>query len=588
MTFADSDGDGLIEDTEPVDVIAYLRNGSDIAATDVTVSLQSNSPYIAIPQAQSAVGFVAGGGTADNAADPMVMIADVPYSVYDTVFAEITYNGGMSHRCDTLKIAVGPPDILLVNDDMGGQYEQQYLDDLGRFLQVVDVWRTVVSGAPSSTILNGYPLVIWYTGDSTSQYLNPAEIIAIKGYLDNGGNLFLTGQGLAVDLQAQDPVFLESYLHARPDTSACGNEPFFHMVAGTNSNFAAGIEYPPFMGPAYWWYAYIETADSIDPVINNQRYTTQTRITPLWPGVAELDYHEDPPYTCPTKASAVSYQGDYRLVYFNFGHEALWDYYEEFYLEEMEYLPRRVLLRYILDFLRPTGLEYGCADQDGDGYGDPGVPGMRCFIDNCPDIWQILTITDYDEDGLGSYCDNCKTDFNPSQIDSDGDELGDACDLCPGMADQPVGSGAFDPDGDKIGNPCDNCPDLYNRTQSDRDGDSFGDACDNCPEIANPLQEDGDEDGVGNTCDNCPNVYNPDQTPGNGTGEECTYILGDANGDGAANIGDAVYIINYIFRSGSVPDPEESCDANCDGACDVGDAVYLINFVFRNGAQPCL
>ncbi|MEE9443449.1 MAG: M28 family peptidase, partial [candidate division Zixibacteria bacterium] len=57
------------------------------------------------------------------------------------------------------------------------------------------------------------------------------------------------------------------------------------------------------------------------------------------------------------------------------------------------------------------------------------------------------------------------------------------------------------------------------------------------------------------------------------SGDEDQFVLGDANGDGMINVGDAVYLINHIFRSGPPPEPLESGDANCDGTVNVGDAV---------------
>ncbi len=60
-----------------------------------------------------------------------------------------------------------------------------------------------------------YSSVIWFTGDSASDYLTPASVNSIKYFLDHGGNLFLTGQGIATDLHHQDSTFLENYLHAR-------------------------------------------------------------------------------------------------------------------------------------------------------------------------------------------------------------------------------------------------------------------------------------------------------------------------------------------------------------------------------------
>ncbi|MEZ5359256.1 MAG: M4 family metallopeptidase [Candidatus Zixiibacteriota bacterium] len=67
---------------------------------------------------------------------------------------------------------------------------------------------------------------------------------------------------------------------------------------------------------------------------------------------------------------------------------------------------------------------------------------------------------------------------------------------------------------------------------------------------------------------------------------EVDIMYGDASGDGTINIGDAVFLINYIFKGGPAPDPIENGDANCDGSVNVGDAVFLVNFIFNGGPAP--
>jgi hypothetical protein len=64
------------------------------------------------------------------------------------------------------------------------------------------------------------------------------------------------------------------------------------------------------------------------------------------------------------------------------------------------------------------------------------------------------------------------------------------------------------------------------------------------------------------------------------------YICGDANSDYQVDVGDAVYLISYIFKSGPAPDPICAGDANGDGAVNVGDAVYLIAYIFNGGPPP--
>jgi outer membrane protein assembly factor BamB len=64
------------------------------------------------------------------------------------------------------------------------------------------------------------------------------------------------------------------------------------------------------------------------------------------------------------------------------------------------------------------------------------------------------------------------------------------------------------------------------------------------------------------------------------------FICGDANGDGIVTISDVVYLVNYLYKSGSPPSPLESGDANGDGPVDLGDVVFLLNYLFKGGSPP--
>lgn len=62
--------------------------------------------------------------------------------------------------------------------------------------------------------------------------------------------------------------------------------------------------------------------------------------------------------------------------------------------------------------------------------------------------------------------------------------------------------------------------------------------------------------------------------------------VGDANGDGIINLGDVVFILNYLFKGYTPPDPLWTGDTNCDQVVDLGDVTHLLNYLFKGGSPP--
>ncbi|MGB7062890.1 MAG: dockerin type I domain-containing protein [Candidatus Zixiibacteriota bacterium] len=65
-----------------------------------------------------------------------------------------------------------------------------------------------------------------------------------------------------------------------------------------------------------------------------------------------------------------------------------------------------------------------------------------------------------------------------------------------------------------------------------------------------------------------------------------SYVFGDANDDGIVDVGDAVFLISYLYKGGDAPNPYGRGDVNRDCRIEVGDIVYTLNYLYRGGDAP--
>ena len=64
------------------------------------------------------------------------------------------------------------------------------------------------------------------------------------------------------------------------------------------------------------------------------------------------------------------------------------------------------------------------------------------------------------------------------------------------------------------------------------------------------------------------------------------FETGDVNANATVDVGDQVYLYNYLFIGGPAPVPYEAGDLTQDGIVDVGDLTYMINYLFIRGPLP--
>ena len=66
----------------------------------------------------------------------------------------------------------------------------------------------------------------------------------------------------------------------------------------------------------------------------------------------------------------------------------------------------------------------------------------------------------------------------------------------------------------------------------------------------------------------------------------CCDLAGDADGGGDVNIGDATFLVKYIFQGGQAPDCCDEADPDGGGDVNIGDANFIVKYVFQDGSEP--
>lgn len=172
-------------------------------------------------------------------------------------------------------------------------------------------------------------------------------------------------------------------------------------------------------------------------------------------------------------------------------------------------------------------------------------------------------VVDSDGDGVADSNDNCFTQANANQINTDGDTEGDVCD--------------GDDDADTILDGEDNCVLTANTDQADSDSDGIGDACDSDDnqEPEPGVDTDADDDGVADSGDNCVNDANSNQldSDGDSIGNACDS---DADNDGIEDATDNCSFTSNAGQQDRDGDGRgDACDdSDADGISDLLDNCY--------------
>jgi len=383
-TFSDTafgNSNGIAEEGESI-TFEFLAQNLWLEATNVTATMTSDNNDITFDVPTVNIGTVPGdGGYGDNQSSLIVFTIPAGFApCIDSFYLEMTSDNPLGGETFGFELHIGTPSILLVDDDNGADWEQSIAAQLYDRRIPFELHDKSSAGSPTGGQLSNYSSVLWLTGDDRADIMSAADIAAMETFLDNGGNLFLTGQGLVHELDTDDPTFLNDYLHA---------------------SFDSDLLYPLMFG--------VDDSPVGDGIkIRYNTTTNQTNPQIMFPTGSALAE-----FVIPSgEATGISFDSSYKVVLFSFGFEAISDQFGAYANQDTVF--GRILDFFTVDTssINPTvaaiGVEGG-AQQN--------------MIDHTPAFhWSIVDttanpITEYQVSvGTGNLCYNNDNMWSPAVI----------------------------------------------------------------------------------------------------------------------------------------------------------------------------
>jgi len=695
---AGGNGNGILEPGETIDLTITVANDWKTASA-AQVNLSTDDASLNVITNTVSLGTIASGGWATNSGTPLQFEVPLDYVPrIDSFYLDIVSDGGQFSSLLAIEQNVGKPSVLVVDDDNNDTLEVYYTSPMYSKRLPYDQWSIYSSGTPSESKLAAYDAVIWFTGDYRAAPLSTAGIDSMKAYLDGGGHLFLTGQGIAPQLDAADPAFLQNYLKSSylstslvpvvvPDSASptfnglgniaiygsggAGNQTQPDHLAAVNGGTPeldylattdlAAISYSGAYKMMFFSYGLegIRAGDSRfverDTVFNRVLNFLGAAPVSNYPVIASLDIGPgDPthlldhtptiswPYYDPGGNPQQSYQvqvgtdNDWAVA-------EMWDYgpitsadtavtYAGASLVDGDVYYARVRafngtewsnwreadMRLNSVPTDPTGLEprdlAGVTSANPalshinstDAEGDALTYGYQVFADSL--LTELIVETEGQPQSVGNSQWAVSTALDEDSIyywrsrAFDGFEYGpwsDSASFWVNASDQP-------PTPFQLATPADSSattdllPSFTWTSSSDpdrfdtarymfliADNDNFA-AADTVSDLSDTTLTLPDSLVYGNSYFWKVEAFDKfgGVTPSDQAFRLTVVKAGDVNYDGGVNIGDVVFLVNYIFKEGAAPDPLSVGDTNNDCSINIGDAVTLINFIFREGPPP--
>jgi hypothetical protein len=221
---------------EPGEAIAITAGISRVgilyppAAEHVTISVETDHPALTVETGSIDLGSMRVDDWIPTSRPLVLSISDDAQLSFAEIILTVSDSEYPVLLKDTLRIAIGTPKLLVVNDGNGETDRMPWYRSTLDGLEVI--YSEFVVAEPQIALAEWLPLfenVIWFTGDAKSGFLVPNDRQLIQRFIEEGGNVILTGQSIAKQMRRN--TFLRDYFSTFIAADSI-NEVYAQGVAG--------------------------------------------------------------------------------------------------------------------------------------------------------------------------------------------------------------------------------------------------------------------------------------------------------------------------------------------------------------------
>jgi len=291
---------GIIDPGEKVAIHGIIRNNSMLDFSQMKVMVHTHDNDIIFSVDSLIIDQISPDDSIEHHQHPFVFTVSnqcLPHAT--TLYFDFFQDSHLVAR-DSIELYLGKAHLLLVDDEIN--YYRNMVHTAGFFksslstveirVNYLDLNKWVL---PDSATFAAHDALIWFTGLSQGNLLNNMESNLIKGFLQGGGKLFMTGQNIAGDTLAAP--FLSEYLHVSGTGTWNGNR----SVKGFEGTILGnGLQF------------------SIEGGTGSGTQVNPRMLIPVNNGESVFHYATDT-----GSVAAISYSGTYKSFFMGFGFEGI-------------------------------------------------------------------------------------------------------------------------------------------------------------------------------------------------------------------------------------------------------------------------